>query len=253
MPAAMCVTSLTALLGLLLLGSLAACRASETRAPKAELSPAQELLARSLAFHDPHSTWGREPMLINWTSTRPDGAIGYVFEVEFAANGDFSLAGERAGKILDYHVENGVVRASVDGAEAITDEVRKQMGLARDGGLFWHDYLGFLGSFPMNLPGADARIDDEVTETELDGSPVLAFDMRFAPEIGHDTYTFYFEAGTARLVGCRFYREDPAQDGETILFEGEVRVGELRLPRTRRWYTNLDDRFLGTDEISAGE
>ena len=34
-------------------------------------------------------------------------------------------------------------------------------------------------------------------------------------------------------------------------FEGLVEADGLRLPQTRRWYMNVDDRFLGEDVIES--
>ncbi len=234
------------LFGVLVLGG---CLGTDTPVEAVSLNPAQELLRRSLDYHDPGGVWGREAIQLEWTSTRPDGAVGFTFAIELAPNGDFSMSGERKGHRLEYWVRNGEVWAGVDGTDQFTDEVREQMGLARDGGLFWRDYLGFLGGFPMCLQSPSVELAPEVLNVTLDGEAVLAFDVSFAPEVGKDIYTFYFEPESARLVGCRFYRDDPSQDGETILFEGESTANGMRLPLTRRWYMNADDRFLGTDEI----
>jgi hypothetical protein len=60
-----------------------------------------------------------------------------------------------------------------------------------------------------------------------------------------------FDADTAELVGCRFYHDESANDGEYITFEGLAEGGGLRLPRYREWHTNAGDRFLGSDEIRS--
>lgn len=210
---------------------------------------AGDLLARSIEYHDPDAVWGREPTSLIWTSTRPDRTISFVFEIEMLPNGDFSMFGVRDSCALKYQVEGGAMSASVDGEESLSDEVRGKMGLVRDDGLFWRDYLGFLAGLPMCLAEPDVQILLPVREAEIDGQAVVAFDVKFAPGVGEDIYTFYFEQDTARLVGCRFYRDDPATDGETILFDGEASVGGLLLPKTRRWYTNSENEFLGTDEL----
>lgn len=245
--------SFSAALPLLALSSvtlLAACQSSgDTWANS--VSSSQELLARSLEYHDPHASWGETPLQMTWTSKRPNGKAGSVYEIEITADGDFLMHGERRGHQLEYMVIGGEVHVSVDGDNAPNEELRKQMAVWSDDEFFWRDYAGFLGSVPMNLPGADAYIHPHVIETTLDGQAVLAFDMTFEPEVGKDTYTFYFEPKSARLVGLRFYRNNPELDGETILFEGESNIGEYRLPKDRRWYTNKGDRFLGTDSLTG--
>lgn len=230
--------------------ALSACRSDRPNTATGDIpSPAHALLARSIAYHDPSNVWGRDPIELRWTSLSPNGDVGYVFDVVLEPNGDFHLNGSRADQRLEYHVEAGAVRALVDGSEDISDELRGRMGLRSEAGLFWRNYIGFLGSFPMCLQDPNVHVEPPVRETILDGQPVLAIDADFDPEVGSETYTFYFEAQSARLVGCRFYRRDPTSDGETIVFEGESTVSGLRLPRLRHWYTNAGSHFLGTDRV----
>ena len=211
------------------------------------------LLERSIAYHDPSEVWGNQATHFIWTSTNPERQISYMFEVEMAVNGDFSLFGVRGSNALEYHVEQGLMHALVDGEDTFSDEQRAKMGLVRDDGLFWRNYIGFLAGFPMCLADPDVRLLLPVRDAEIDGQSVVAFDVEFAPGVGEDIYTFYFERDTARLVGCRFYRDDPATDGETILFEGEAVIDGMLLPKTRRWYTNAENSFLGTDDVRAAE
>ena len=123
------------------------------------------------------------------------------------------------------------------------------MGLIREDGLFWRNYLGFLAGMPMCLTDPGVSIDPEVTDAKLDGRTVRSIRACFAPEVGTDIWTFYFDPETASLLGCRFDKADPTKDGETLVFEGTTSVAGLRLPRERRWYMNADRRFLGTDEL----
>lgn len=53
------------------------------------------------------------------------------------------------------------------------------------------------------------------------------------------------------LIGCRFCQDEDANDGEYITFEGLAEDEGLRLPQTRRWCANSEDRFLGEDVIGG--
>jgi hypothetical protein len=233
----------------LLLVALVAISACQSAAPTASPSAARALLERSLAHHDPDGAWRRLPIAIHWTSSKPDGSTSFVVDIELDPGGAFSMSGERRGRELEYSVIDGVVWARVDGAEDFSDDVRAEMGLARDDGFFWRDYLGFLAGMPMCLTDPGVRIEADVLQTELEGQLVQSIRASFAADVGTDVWTFYFEPDTAALVGCRFDRADPSKDGETIVFEGSSSVDGLHLPRTRRWYMNADRRFLGTDEL----
>ena len=125
------------------------------------------------------------------------------------------------------------------------------MRLDREDGRFWRSYYGFLAGLPMKIADPGARLDPEVAETTFEGRDVNAVRVTYDPEVGGDTWYFYFDPETAELVGCRFYHDESANDGEYITFEGLAEANGLRLPRYREWYTNEGDRFLGSDEIRS--
>jgi hypothetical protein len=71
--------------------------------------------------------------------------------------------------------------------------------------------------------------------------------VTYDPEKGSDTWYFYFDPKTYALAAYQFYHDPAKNDGEYILLEGEAEVGSMRLPKRRSWFTNKEDRFLGTD------
>lgn len=162
------------------------------------------------------------------------------------------MSGERRGRTLDYQVTEDVMTARVDGQEEVDEELLGEVALARDEGLFWRDYMGFLAGMPMNLLDDEVWIDAEVTREEIDGRGLLTILVSFDPEVGTDLWRYYFDPRTFELVACRFHREDPAKDGELLIFDGLSEHRGLRIPAKREWYMNADARFLGTDLIELG-
>ena len=53
-------------------------------------------------------------------------------------------------------------------------------------------------------------------------------------------------------MGYRFFHDEPRNDGEYVTLEGEVAIDGLRIPKTRAWYYNRDDGYLGTDTLVGG-
>ncbi|MGB0849556.1 MAG: hypothetical protein ACPGSM_22665 [Thiolinea sp.] len=37
------------------------------------------------------------------------------------------------------------------------------------------------------------------------------------------------------------------------VLEDEIKINGMRFPRDRKWYFNVDDKFLGTDYILSGK
>ena len=215
-------------------------------------SPAAQLVERSIAFHDPEGVWGSRAIDMVWFGTGADGGERVAVDLQFGSDqNDFALSGRYAGLRLDYETASGSWSASVDGQSSPDEETLARMRLDREGGMFWRSYYGFLAGLPMKIPDPGARLDPEVDETTFEGRDVHAVRVTYDASVGSDTWYFYFDPETAELVGCRFYHDESANDGEYITFEGLAEGGRLRLPRYREWYTNEGDRFLGSDEIRS--
>lgn len=215
-------------------------------------SPAAQLVNRSIAFHDPDGTWGSRPVDMVWFGTASDGSERVSVDLHFGADqSDFALSGRYAGSSIEYETTAGNWSASVDGRSSPDAETHARMRLDREDGMFWRSYYGFLAGLPMKIPDPGARLDPDIAGTMFDGREVRSVRVTYDPEVGGDTWYFYFDPDTAQLVGCRFYHDESANDGEYITFEGLAEGGGLRLPRYREWYTNDGDRFLGSDEIRS--
>ncbi len=215
-------------------------------------TPAAKLVERSIAFHDPEGIWGSRAVDMGWFGTGADGSERVAVELHFGSDqDDFMLSGRYAGSSIEYETTARSWSASVDGESSPDEETVARMRLDREGGMFWRSYYGFLAGLPMKIPDPGARLDPEIAETVFEGRDVQAVRVTYDPEVGGDTWYFYFDPASAQLVGCRFYHDESANDGEYITFEGLAEGGGLRLPRYREWYTNDGDRFLGSDEIRS--
>lgn len=213
---------------------------------------AGRLVARSIDFHDPDRVWGSRPLELAWVGTGADGSERVDVRLRFYEDARrFELEGRYAGSALTYRTSGDDWSATVDGASEPTPEALARMRLDREDGMFWRSYYGFLAGLPMKLRDPGAHLVPEVREATFLGRDVRAVRVTYDPEVGGDTWYFYFDPATAELVGCRFYHDESAGDGEYIAFEGLVEAAGLRLPRHRRWFVNADGRFLGADEIRS--
>jgi len=218
-----------------------------------EHTSAEQLLARSIRFHDPDGIWNDNILELRWTSAGPDDVIALDFEIDFHPRGSFAMKGEYGGAEIDYLATEGLATAIVNGETELSDEMRANAGLVREDGMFWRNYFGFLGGMPMCLDDPIVELEPEVFEVEFEGRTVPGIRTTFSPEVGTDIWTFYFEPETAQLIGCRFDRADPTRDGETLVFEELVSIAGVRLPKRRTWYRNADRELLGTDELFERE
>ncbi len=211
---------------------------------------AEALLARSIAFHDAQGRWGSRTVQLAWNGTGAEGEERSVFDISILPDGrSFEMSGRYRGSGLEYATDGMTYTASVDGSTEMSDETLSRMRLGRDGGMFWRDYFSFLAGLPMKLRDPGTLIDADPVATEFMGRQVESIRVTYTPEVGGDTWYFYFDPESAQLIGCRFYHDESVNDGEYIVFDGLIEADGLRLPQSRRWYVNADDRFLGEDVI----
>ena len=90
---------------------------------------------------------------------------------------------------------------------------------------------------------------------EFEGEKVHVLRVTYDPEVGTDVWDFFFDPETSAVVGCRFYHDEAANDGEYIVFTGEVHdeASGLRMPGGQGWYYNDGRGHLATDTVTKFE
>ena len=74
------------------------------------------------------------------------------------------------------------------------------------------------------------------------------------PDADKEVWHFYLDEKSGRLLGCSFVRPWwDTRPNETIFYRGEMKIGNMRLPREHHWYVTDDMRHLGTDTLTKAE
>jgi hypothetical protein len=210
--------------------------------------PADTVLARTLAWHDPHQAWANTSLRFKVRETRP-GAPDRQTTIGLGS-GAFTFASQREGRQIAARLHaDGTCTASVDGQTALPDSLRQRYRLSCTDQAWLRGYYGYLLGLPMKLHDPGTHLDPVARRTTFRGRDVYALRVTYDPSVGGDIWYFYIDPATFALVGARFYHDEAAGDGEHLAFSGWVAVGGLRLPRVRQWYLNQDDAFLGVDFI----
>lgn len=216
---------------------------------------ATELLAQSIAWHDPEGRWAAGVWRLTIAESRPD-ATGEepptILEID-NGRGRFAWTVQRDGARLGGELQGEQCVLTLNGSTEIVPADRERHRLSCERLQTLRNYYTYLWGLPMKLRDPGTRLDPEVRETIFEGRPVRALKVTYAEGVGSDTWYFYLDRGTPALVGYRFYHDEAKVDGEYILLEGETTGGGLRLPRKRSWFTNQDRKHLGTDTLTTIE
>ena len=237
----------------LLAGLLAGCGggppAPEPEPPAPDVSAAEELIARSIAYHDPAGLWDTGEIALRIMESRPNG-VARTVEVGMApGSGAMEVRRETDAAVVSFAVSGeAILWRAVDGNEELDEAALGEHGLDAERVMWLRNYYLFVWGLPMKLRDPGTIVDPEPVMDSFGGQDALKVRVTYDPEVGGDTWYFYFHPETARMIGYRFYHDESANDGEYIHLDGEIEGGGLRLPAKRSWFFHQGEEFLGEDE-----
>lgn len=218
-------------------------------APEEARESARALVERSIAYHDPGGVWDSAAVELRLVESRPDRPDRTTEIRMDAGNGRVSVTRATEEESTRFETAGDrVVAREVDGETDLDEEAFAERGLSEEGVLRLRNYYLYLWGLPMKLRDPGAIFSEEAVPDDWEGQEALRVRVTYDPEVGGDTWYFFFDPESARLLGYRFHHDEAKNDGEYILLSGEVAGGGLRLPAKRSWYWNDDGGFLGDDE-----
>ncbi len=214
--------------------------------------PTPEMVVeRAIAYHDPQNVLMTQAHSFSFLETRPDAPDRHSEVMIDVARDNFRFI-RRGEHTVAGRLEQGQCEVSLDGRTELTEEERTEHRLDCDRLERMRNYYVYLWGLPMKLRDPGTRLG-AVTRTKLDRRSVYALRVTYDESVGKDTWIFYFDRGNYALVGYRFFHDESKNDGEYIVLDGEARLGRLRLPKHRTWYTHQGNRLLGTDTLESIE
>jgi hypothetical protein len=220
---------------------------------EADSPSSAHLLAKSIAFHDPDSIWQDGVFRLHLEETRPDGPSRRTTLLVDNSTGRFEIATQRDGAQIDGVLEGDGCELRLDGSTEFTEEEREKFRLTCERLEWLRNYYVYLWGLPMKLLDGGMVLDPDVLVTTYQDKPVRALGVSYDPEIGSDVWYFYLDTETHAVAGYRFFHDEAKGDGEYITLDGMIEAGGLQLPKARAWYTNAEDRYLGTDTLVSLE
>ncbi len=112
------------------------------------------------------------------------------------------------------------------------------------------DYYTYLYGLPMKLNDPGTNLDPKTEKKTFKGKDYLVLKVTYDAEIGKDTWYFYFDPTTYAMEVYQFYQDESKNDGEYLILKGLESIEGIKMPQTRAWYMNKDDKYLGTDTLS---
>lgn len=215
---------------------------------------ADELLQKSIEFHDPEGKWSTVDLQLVIDMVTPNGSTRASKVTINNKQGTFELRAinngiETMSKVDQLDSCHFTVNYRPVTDQALADSLRLTPYFARR----MRNYYSFLYGLPMKLKDNGTIIDPNVQRATFEDKPVLSLKVTYDEAVGSDIWYFYFHPETYAMVGYRFFHDESINDGEYITLEGMTIQKGMRLPKDRTWYMNKDDKLLGTDYLISME
>ncbi|WP_394974140.1 DUF6503 family protein [uncultured Croceitalea sp.] len=217
---------------------------------KAQLLSGTELLEKAIAFHDPNGNWQSFKGSFKVTMETPNSSSRIsTIHIDLPRE-EFVLDVAKDNDTYAYLIEKDSCSISLNGSSKISSEDTGRLRLSCERGTMMKDYYTYLYGLPMKLKDSGTIINSKVEKKIFKGKEYLVLKVNYAETIGKDTWYFYFDPLTYAMEVYQFYHDESKNDGEYILLEGLETINNIKMPKTRAWYYNKDDKYLGTDILS---
>jgi len=211
----------------------------------------EELLEKSMNFHDPDGKWETFKGTLYVTMQTPkrperNSEIKIDLPEEY-----FYVKASQGKNTTEYTLDKGKCSLAFNGDANPSDEIKKKNGLSCDRAKMYSNYYTYLYGLPMKMKDPGAIIDNKIIKKTFKGKNYLVLKVTYKKEVGKDTWYLYFNPKTYAMEIYQFFKDESKNDGEYILLTGMHTVNGIKMPKTRAWYYNKDDKYLGTDTLKA--
>ena len=210
-----------------------------------------QLLDKAIEYHDPDSRWSTFHADLQVTMSTPGKSDRVTnFNINLPQE-TFEITSTRDSVTIHQVMTRDSCTYLLNGNSEISQEEKEKHRLNCDRTQMWRDYYTYLYGLPMKLKDPGTIIDSRVQEREFKGKMYKVLKVNYESDVGKDTWYFYFDPVTYRMEVYQFFKDESQNDGEYILLSGEETISSIKMPKTRAWYYNKADKYLGTDVLSV--
>jgi len=217
-----------------------------------ELSGAN-LLEKAIAYHDPNTNWNTFQGTFNVIMQTPNSSERISTIALDIPRELFTLEVKKEADSYAYMIERDSCQVSLNGETKLSEEAIKKFRLTCERGTMFKNYYTYLYGLPMKLKDQGTIIDPVVQNKSFKGKNYLVLKATYDAEVGEDIWYFYFDPESYAMEVYQFYHDETKNDGEYILLKDMEVINGIKMPKTRAWYYNKDDKYLGTDVLSTSK
>jgi len=201
-----------------------------------------QLLEKAIHFHDPKGNWKTFNGELFVTMKTPD-QIKRKSEIRINLPKEyFYIKSYKDASTEEYTVNKGICSKVVGGNKNPSNDPKKTCKRAN----LYKDYYTFLYGLPMKLKDEGTIVHQKVAKKIFNGKEYWVLKVTYDENVGKDRWFFYFNPKNYEMEAYQFFKKEE-NSGEFILLSGLEIIQEIKMPKTRDWYYNKDNRYLGTE------
>lgn len=205
-----------------------------------------KLLEKAIQYHDPNSKWETFNGQLSITMEIPekpnrDSNIHINLPKEY-----FKIEASNGKNTTTYLLNKDNCSILYNGHTPNAQEQEKHKLTCKRAKLF-KNYYTYLYGLPMKLKDPGTIVHDKVESKTFKGKTYWVLKATYSESVGKDTWYFYFDKNTYALEVYQFFHDESKNDGEYILLTGQEIINDIKMPKTRAWFMNKDNKYLGTD------
>lgn len=209
-----------------------------------------ELLKKAIQHHDPMGAWESFQGKLSITMKTPKSS-DRISDIVLDLPGQyFKLTAKKDENIIEQTLDKDACELVLNGDSSISAEDSKTHRLTCERAVTMKNYYTYLYGLPMKLTDPGTIINPKVQRRSFKNKEYLVLSITYDETVGKDAWYFYFDPETYAMKVYQFYHDESKNDGEYILLEGEEKVHGIKMPKTRAWYNNKNDEYLGTDILT---
>ena len=208
-----------------------------------------ELLEKSIAFHDPGKQWNSFQGTLHILLKMPKSPNRYSEVTIDLPKEYFMLKATREGITTERILDKGQCAFLLDGNDSPTEaEIKEHRGDCERTQMM-RNYYTYLYGLPMKLKDPGTYVHEKVVKKTFKEKEYLVLKVTYEEAVGSDTWYFYFDPNTYAMEAYQFFKDESKNDGEYILLKDLLEINGIQMPKTRAWYYNSNDGYLGTDDL----
>lgn len=219
--------------------------------PTSYLSP-QQVMSYVIQYYDPADIWDHYRGEMHLYTLRPEGNVSEEDLVIDNASDFYQSTVYTNGTEVVRRMVKGDVYFSIDGRTDITDDERNTYGLDEENMRWYFHHHSMHFGLPMHLRDQGVDLKPKVRRETFNGKKCLV--LTFAGMPGEHTSPYfadpihlYVDPADYSVEGIWYENQINQYPSSYVIFNEEIQVGGIRIPKVRTYYRKADSSYWFTD------